>query len=306
MNTKSALLLSFAIATTTALLAATPQSPKVEAPPARAAAGATDQKLDAALDELAAKAQRGAPSHEDFERVRSVVREVGDANVEADPRSRIVAARVQQSLDALEQRAKSGAFTLAHIDMIREELVDQRLDRALDQLQSVAGGEKPVASEHFRAITDQLVRRDDVSKSFDPKAAELRMRMQAELARLQDKNKPAAPKREDVAAFRSVLLDGRLDHSIANLERRAAAGDLTSAEVTRVRRLLEDHGAHATDDADFVAMQERMKKSLDELDQRVKSGKVDAVEVAKLRDDMVRKPHDLAGKNPPPDGKPQK
>ena len=306
MKTKTAILLSLAFASTTALWAASPQTPKREGAAMALADVAQDQKLDAALDELAAKSQHAAPTHEDFERVRSVVREVGDANVEADPRSRIVAARVQQALDALEQRAKAGTFTAAHIDMIREQLVDQRLDRALDQLQSVAGGDRPAGSEHFRAITDQLVRRDEVSKSFDPKAAEMRMRMQAELARLQDKNKTAAPKLEDVAAYRTTLLDARLDHAIANLERRAAADDLTAADVTRVRGLLEDHAVHAADDAEFVAMQQRMTLSLDALEQRLKAGKVDAVEVSKLRDDMQRHPREVVGKNEPPNGKQHK
>jgi hypothetical protein len=123
---------------------------------------------------------------------------------------------------------------------------------------------------------------------------------------LQDKNKTAEPKLEDVAAYRTVLLDVRLDHAIANLERRAAADVLMAADVSRVRGLLEDHAVHAADDAEFVAMQQRMTLSLDALEQRLKSGKVDAVEVSKLRDDMQRHPREVVGKNEPASGKQHK
>jgi hypothetical protein len=303
MQNKTVICIALALASATALCAASPQSPGREGAAMVLADGAQESKLDAALDELAAKAQRGTPTHEDFERLRGVVREFGDANVESDPRSRLFASRVQQAVDALEQRSKSGTLTPAHFDMIREQLVDQRLDRALDQLQSVAGGDRPVASEHFRAISDQLVKRDAVSKSFDPKAAEMRMRMQAELARLQDKNKTAAPKLEDVAAYRTTLLGARLDHAIANLERRASASDLTQAELTRVRGLLEDHAVHAADDPDFVAMHERMKSTLDSLEQSLKSGRVDAVEVARLRDDLPHGPREVVSKKDSPAGR---
>lgn len=253
-----------------------------------------EHRVDVALDELSAEISRGAPEDVEFGPVRAAVREM--AGVDEDPRGPVVAARLEQAIDGLELRAKACTLNAIHVDMLREQLVDLRLDCAVDVLQAMAASGSAVPPEIYKVVNDQIVRRAEVARSFDAKSVDLRMRLQAGLDHLAELGKESELENDDIEAFRALLLEERVQHALANLERRALASDLTSAELLRLRGILEDHAARHPEDAEFAALQERFKNALDVLEQRIRAGRVDASEVARLRDTMTRRVREASAK----------
>jgi hypothetical protein len=253
-----------------------------------------EHRVDVALDELSAQISRGSLDDVDFGPVRAAVREM--AGVDEDPRGPVVAARLEQAIDGLEQRAKACTLNAIHVDMLREQLVDLRLDCAVDALQAMVESGTAVPPEIYKVVNEQIVRRAEVARPFDAKSVDLRMRLQAGLDHLAELGKEGQLKSEDIEAFRVLLLEERVQHALANLERRAQAGDLTSAELLRLRGILEDHAARHPEDSEFAALHERFKNALDVLEQRIRAGRVDATEVARLRDTMTRRVREASAK----------
>jgi hypothetical protein len=253
-----------------------------------------EHRVDVALDELSAQISRGPLADVDFGPVRAALREM--AGIDEDPRGPVVVARLEQAIDGLEQRAKACTLNAIHVDMLREQLVDLRLDCAVDALQAMAESGATVAPEIYKVVNDQIVRRAEVARSFDAKSVDLRMRLQAGLDHLAELGKEGELESADIEGFRTLMLEERVQHALANLERRAQAADLTSAELLRLRGILEDHAARHPEDSEFAALHERFKNALDVLEQRIRAGRVDATEVARLRDTMTRRVREASAK----------
>jgi hypothetical protein len=257
-----------------------------------------DQKLDTALDELSTKVQARKVDAADYERVRTALRDRAAGGTTPDPLTQARTARIEQSIDVLDERFKNQKLSPAHVDMIREQLIDERLDQAIERWRNAVAAGK-VSEDEYRAIAQQLNRRAEVAQSFDPEALQMRQHLQTRLEALQARAKDTPLKPDDVAEFRKDLLDQRLEHSLGNLERRAADQDLTRAELERTRGILEDHPDLTRDDAELGALHQRLGNALSALEQKVATGKVDPSEVGKLRALLIHKAREAGMPAPP-------
>lgn len=257
-----------------------------------------EQRLNSSLDDLSKRLAEKRLEAADYDRVRAALREREQPGAQADPRSRARAMRMEQALDTFDERFKNQRLKAAHVDMLREQLVDERLDMAIDRWRMAAAAGK-VTEHEYKAVARELQRRAEVAQSFDPEAQTMRARLQARLDDMQKRGVAAPVGNADVAAFRDELLDLRLQHAVANLERHAADNDLTRAELGRLRGILEDHADDAAQDAELKSLSERLNNAITGLEQKVAAGKVDPAEVAKLKALLMRKAREASNDTPP-------
>jgi len=238
----------------------------------------------AALDALAAKLRSGKLEAANFEMLKTAIQQRPEASA-PDPQARVVTARLQRAIEGLQMRAEKGSLKAQHLDALREQLIDEKIDRALEQLGSspAPSGSTAIALETVATLVE---RRADASRSFDPNADEMRAQVQRELKALEQKatDKPLPP--EALTDFRAMLTDLRLAHAVNVVESMAAANDLTAVELARVRGIVDDHAARNPGDTEFQRIREQMTSKLDELEPLLKSGSIDASEVAKLREPL--------------------
>lgn len=284
----------------------TPQGERPATPPERGAQknqrmddlSPGDQRLNSALDDLSTRIGEKRLEAADYERVRAALRERHMPGEQADPRARARAERFEQSLATFDQRFKNQKLKAAHVDMLREQLVDERLDMAIDRWRNAAAAGKVTEAE-YHAVARELKQRAQVAQSFDPEANAMHTRLQARLDEMRNKGNTAPLRNEDVLGFRDELIEMRLQHAIANLERHAAADDLTRADLAHLRGMLEDNAADAAQDAELKALHERMNNAIAGLEQKVAAGKVDPAEVAKLKALMIRKAREASTDSTP-------
>lgn len=249
-----------------------------------------DERIDTALDQLSTKIQSRQVQAGDYDAVRQALREGRATDAGAQARMQ----RFEQTLDTFDTRFKNQRLTPAHVDMLRQQVIDARLDQALDRWAEAAKAGKVTEAE-YKAIADQLARRAEVAQSFDPSAAQMRSRLQTRLQELQSRGAATPLRDQDIADFRRDLFEQRLEHSLSGLEARAKDQDLTRAELAQLRGLLDDRAMAVKDDAQFADMHKRLGNALDALDQKVASGQVDPNEVAKLKAMLIRNAREASG-----------
>jgi hypothetical protein len=257
----------------------------------------------AALDALSDRIQQGHLEAADLDAVKSALRDRPPFDP-PDPRAPARLARMEAALDTFVARLKRHKLVPAHVDMIREQLVDEQLDRAVERWRIAAAGGK-ATEEEYRAVAGLIADRAEVSRSFDPAANAMQRQLQARLDELLRRGKDKPLRGEDVADFRNALIDLRLEHSIASLEARAGDEDLTRADLARFRGILQDHALDARNDADFAAMRQRLDNAVDAIEQKVTAGTVEVSDVAALHGLLVKLSRPKDGpkpEGPKPDG----
>jgi hypothetical protein len=263
------------------------------AAPQRGQAAAARQRLDTALDQVAANIQAKRAQRSDWDAVRAALRERGVNDATASARTR----RFEAMIDRLGQNQQLSA---AHVERLRGALIDERLDDALARWRNAAA-EGKVTEEEYQDVAQQLSRRAEVAQAFGPEPDDGRTDLQARLDALRERAKTTQLRPESIDEFRSRLFDARLQGTLADLERRAARNEVSNADLESVRWLLEDRAADAGEDPEFRSLQTRLQNALQGLERKLSTGKIDSAEFAKLRSSFTQKAREASGDTPPRD-----
>jgi hypothetical protein len=267
-----------------------PSEPVRPAAPQRAPAAAAHQRLDTALDKVAANIQSKQVQRSDWDAVRAALRERGVNDAAASARTR----RYEAMIDQLGQNKRLSA---AHVDRLRSALIDERLDHALARWRNAAAEGKATEQE-YQDVAQQLARRAELAQASAPEANDERTNLRTRLNALGERAKATEMRPEEIDEFRGRLFDARLHWTLSDLERRAARDDVSSADLEGVRWLLEDRAADAGEDPEFRSLQSRLQNALQGLDRKLASGQIDSAEFAKLRSSFTQKAREAASDSP--------
>src|SRR5688572_7687267 len=185
-----------------------------------------------------------------FEELRTLVRQMSPAEPIAagvTVPARTETSKLERAVDALERRARQGPLSVAHVDMLHEQIIDARIDDALDAMGRKVSAGQELDPIEVATLRDQLDRRVQVAASFDLKAFDLNATMQSPLAMLRDRAAADQLTQDDLRGFRRVLTDARIGHAISTIESRSRARDLGLGELQRLRDIIDDHVARAPD-----------------------------------------------------------
>lgn len=255
------------------------------------------RKMMQSLARLESRAAEGAYSREEYAELRAqIVRRARSAEA-APPQAPSAApgdlqVRLQNALEALEQRAAAGGATRADFQRVRDEWTAlaraantgaqsqvaseggetyRKLIQALDRLEARAK-EGAYTREDYSALREQMIQRARAISAST--AVPVRRPPEASL----DARAAAAPEQ---------VLD--------EIERQAASGRVDAREFARLRARLEDpatNRAAAAADPDLLA---KLNQALARLEQRAAEGAYSREEYAELRALLVRRARAAAG-----------
>jgi hypothetical protein len=256
-------------------------NPAEKAPVAQEAAA---NDLDGALTKLEGAVKSKQLNAEIFDQLRASL-EQRPGVTPNDPNSRVVTARLQRFVEGLRERGDAGTLSSKHIDMLREQIIDERLEIAVDKLSEAAQASKATEAE-FQAVVAQLTQRAQVSRSYDNKSDEMKSELSRELNVLQQRWKAEGIDRTEVERFRRRATGARIDNAIASLHAQATSNDLTVNDLVRLRGLLDNHAARAADDAEFTALRTKLIENLDTIEGKMRSGALDPEELMRMRENL--------------------
>ncbi len=258
-----------------------------EGDPARTAPVAQEaaaRDLDGSLAKLETALRAKQLNAEVFDAVRASL-EQRPGIPPHDPNSRIVTARLQRVVEGLRERSESDKLAARHIDMLREQIVDERVELAIDRLAEAAQNSKASEAD-FEAVAAQLTHRAQVSRSFDERTDEMKAELTRELNLLQQRWKAEGIDRAEVERFRRRAAGARIDNALGSLHAQAMAGDLMVSDLVRLRGLLDNHAARAANDAEFTALRARLIENLDAIEGKLRSGALDPEDLVRMRENL--------------------
>lgn len=251
--------------------------------------------------ELATAGSSGREEPPSFEELRSLLRQSAAAEPIAagvQVPARAETSRLERAVDALERRSFEGPLAVAHVDMLHEQVIDARIDAALDAIgRKVSAGEEVDATE-VATLRERIERRVQVAASFDPQASELNATMQSPLAMLRDRAAAGLLTPDDLRGFRRVLTDARIEHAISTIESRSRARDLGLAEIQRLRDVVDEHVARAPDPESASREYAGLIEAIDQLDEGLREGTLEPGRGYALRRALERSAREASYEKP--------
>lgn len=242
------------------------------------------QMVDEAVQMLEKDVLAGKPSKEAFDGLRKQVMTLGEGAANANPRAGELSKRLNRRIADLEARAQKGEASAEDFSILREQMVDTRLENAIARLSSKAS-ESGLEREDVGRLTTLIQARAEAAKTLDPQAAESSQSMIRAVAAMEKKGKLTPV---DFGHLRSSLAEARLDRAMADLEKRAVNKKATKADFERVTEVLADRtDAMGTDQA--KTLQTRLQNAIQKLEEKAANGNVTAEEFSSLRDNLVKK-----------------
>jgi hypothetical protein len=242
-----------------------------------AAPGADTPQDLASVDRLIGETQQaymeGKQTTDNFVAVRNSIREMVINLMGDTPDSAVVRDRLIDACTDCERRARAAWATDQDFYILRERLVNARLDRALVELERMCRA-ADCPRWYFDHMRDNLNYWADVARSSEPTADVIRERLERGVTELERRARAAttAADWEPLAAelvptLREDILHERLNRAMTDLERRARAG-----QASRVDFLRAAYAYRATCEAcvhgserDLATLRERLNRAIEEL-----------------------------------------
>ncbi len=228
-------------------------------------------------------------THTEFEALRTALREQAEALEATHPRAKALRERLAAVIDELEERAKSAALEADVLERLHEDLIEARLDRALDWLQRQALKRDATRTDYER-VARALGERAENAKAKDGDTGNERERFTKLVDDLEARGKTYVLAESDFAPLRAALIDARLNRAMAWLEDQAVARNASRADFERVSRLLAERAeaAKATE-PDAVEKTQRLQKALAKLEERAANAAITREEFQQLKDQLFKK-----------------
>jgi hypothetical protein len=243
-----------------------------------AAAPCADTRQDlASVDSLIGETQQaymeGKQTTDQFLAIRNGIREM-IINLSGDtPDSAVVRDRLIDACTDCERRARAAFATELDFYILRERLVNARLDRGLIELERMCRA-ADCPRWYFENLREDLRYWADVARPNEPTADLIRERLDRGVADLERRAIAAATPAdweplatELVPELREQILQARLDRAMTDLERRARAGHASRVDFLRVAyvyRALCERCIHGSE-PDLETLRERLNRAIEEL-----------------------------------------
>lgn len=215
----------------------------------------------------------GKDTADGFRAVDTAIREMVLNLMGETPEAERVRDRLLDACTDCQRRARAAWATELDFYVLRERLVNARLDRALVELERMCRA-ADCPRWYFESLRDNLDYWAEVARPNEPTADVVRARLEQGVTELERRARMAATPQdwEPLAAvlvpeLREEILHARLDRAMTDLERRARAGQATRVDFLRaayVYRALCERCIHGAE-PDLVALRERLNRAIEGL-----------------------------------------
>lgn len=265
---------------------ASAQTPAPGQAPAGARAQAAAQKtpnlrarLNAAIEDLQAKALARGATREDYQRV---LEQLTAASTELEPTTPGLAPLRQRAaarLEGIETSARAGAVDAVEFDALRDSLVDMDLEVALARLKAAAKAGKYTRAE-YQGFLDAWTARAASAKAGNPELDAITARAMAALEAVEKRAKEASPIQDsDVAPLGDCVAEYRSTFAVATLEKKALEKKATKADYDDVTESVR------ASSGDEIA--KKVGERLEQLKKAVEGGRITREQFAELRAMMM-------------------
>ncbi|MFT5052734.1 MAG: hypothetical protein ACI8QZ_004171 [Chlamydiales bacterium] len=245
--------------------------------------------VSASLDSVQTKVLAGETSPEAFDGIKASILQMGTGMSQTSP---MAGERLQRRVADLELRAKGGSATAEDFAILREQVVDARLDHAITQLATAAKAPS-MSSASFAQVSELLQARAAATAELDPQAADGNQAVIRVVYQMQKKSGTSILEDTDFALLRSSLAETRLDRAMVDLQQRAVMRVASPTDYARVGDVLTDRtkviGTSAAKE-----LQVSLSDALTKLKAKADAGGVTAADFTALQDGMVAKARDAA------------
>jgi hypothetical protein len=230
---------------TLAALAFVGAAPALARPLPVAAAVQTDEEVDQALERLQKAARERGVTPEVYERWRNALIARARAGRTANPGMSDHAARLEAIAKELDERIGRNEATDQDFDRAREATLEERIDRAVAEIQrAVLAGR--IAREDFDRALSLLRRKVEVAKRVNDQTPYRGEGIEALLVEIRDTSERTEElTRRQFAMLQETILRTRLEAALADLERQARARGASRAQYERWKAALTDWAATA-------------------------------------------------------------
>lgn len=244
---------------------------------AAAAPGADTPQDLGSVDRLIGETQQvwaqGKQTTDQFVAVRNSVRDMVVNLMGDTPDSAVVRDRLLDACTDCQRRARAAYATEVDFYILRERMVNARLDRGLVELERMCRA-RDCPRWYFEEMRNDLGYWANAARPSEPTADVIRERLANGVTELERRARAAMTPAdweplvaEVVPTLREEILHARLDRAMTDLERRARAGNASRVDFLRVayvyRAMCEScmHGS----DSDLMTLRERLNRAIEAL-----------------------------------------
>lgn len=175
--------------------------------------------------------------------------QMADAGVALQERLQILAverpqgcrtrARLQAAMEALGEQARRWQLRFEDVEQFQEELIEARLDEALEDLDRIVAAKGLISAERHAHVSSLLQRR--ANAALDAVEAEsVRSRLQAAFEDLVNAARRQLANAQHVKRMRAVLVENRVERYLGIVQQQVANGRITRFEYLLLeQRLVE-------------------------------------------------------------------
>lgn len=261
------------------------------AAPALAADDLSDleTRLEGAIADLAEKAANRSATREDFQAARNLLERRYNAAIndqDAKETANIVKMAAERSLGDLEAMTRQEKATREEFQILEQEVMDSRVDRAVRELRrrALARGASRADFQNARNI---LLRQAEKAKNADEQRQYFGNVTTAMIDELASKADSLTAQQLD--RLHDAMVDDRLDRALHQLARRANARGASRADFQRASDILERRSerAKAANDQQEIDLLRALRERLKKLEERAQAGEWPREEYAAARSSIM-------------------
>jgi len=255
--------------------------------------GENGAAVSAQVDKLQAAVLAGNLSPRSFDAVKTEITQMGEGMSQTNPMAAQLGQRLTRRLADLQSRSQTGKATAQDFAILREQVIDTRIDYAISQIATSAKASS-TSPEQFAQVSSLLQARGAASVDIDPQGAESNQSVILVVSNMQKKAGVGDVSLPDISALRSRLAEARLDRAMTDLQTRAVTKVASSEDYLRLNEVLADRtkviGTPAAKQLELT-----LAAAIGELKAKAATGRVTKADFSPLQTDIIAKAREASG-----------